>query len=48
MQEAERNRCSSTSPPKTHRVNLYALAEDIIIDEDFDPALLTDEIRSCR
>jgi len=41
------NADSCVSLPKTQPVNLDALAEDSILDEDFDPELLTDERTSC-
>jgi len=41
------NADSCVSPPKTQPVNLDALAEDSILDEDFHPELLTDERTSC-
>ena len=33
--------------PKNQSVNLDALADDSIIDKNFDPELLTDERTSC-
>jgi len=38
---------SRVSLPKTQGVNLDALAEDSLNDDDFDPELLTDERASC-
>jgi hypothetical protein len=41
------NADSRVSLPKTQVVNLNALAQDSLNDEDFDPELLTDEKASC-
>jgi hypothetical protein len=41
------NADSHVALPKTQGVNLDALAEDSLNDDDFDPELLTDESASC-
>jgi hypothetical protein len=41
------NADSCVALPKTQGVNLDALAEDSLNDDDFNPELLTDERASC-